>query len=441
MWPFDRKVPGTPRAAFDHQRIYDELHGGAGPGGMSSAAAAWRERVGTKFNEVDSLITETMRKVNPVWQGQAAEAFTSALSPMAQFVRDAKAVSESMAQAVSDQTNHFTAVRDSMPAPVKVTATDNVFSRGWNHLWGDKTDAEKQEEAAQQNSDAARALYMRYTESTESTTTSLAPYPVAPKVTVDTSDQTTTSHDNRIDYPGTSDHWARRGGDDSDRPTYTRPTYYERPVDHRPQDEQNQFPNQRPPGGGAVVDPLGSRPLPGDEPALVSKQSVVPPTGPTPPPPPVVPPGGPTPVGGPPPGFGPVPFSGPGGFGPRGGFSGGGTPGGGLPGGRFGGVGGGPGGVPGGPGGPGGPGQGGPLGRGGFAGAGMPGQGPVGFGPQGSAAPGRPGAPGTAGAPGMAGARPGGQGGEDSEHENKYVQPTDEHWGDGRRVAPPVIGG
>ncbi|SHH01238.1 PPE domain-containing protein [Streptoalloteichus hindustanus] len=437
MWPFDRKVPGTPRAAFDHQRIYDELHGGAGTGGMSNAAAAWRERVGARFNEVDQLITETMKKVSPIWQGQAAEAFTSGLSPMAQFVRDAKSVSESMAQVVSDQTNHFTAVRDSMPAPVKVTATDNVFSRGWNHLWGDKTDAEKQEEAAQQSSDAARALYTRYTDSTESTTTNLASYPAAPKVTVEAGDQTTSSHNNRIDYPQTSDHRGRTGDDNAYRPVDARPFGSERPVEPRPF-EQNHFQdNSRPPGGGNTnVDPPRARPLPGDDPALVNKQSIIPAPGPTPPPPPpVFPPGGPAPVGGPPPGFGPGPFPGPrpgpGGFGPRGGFPGGGSASGGFAGGRPGGVGGGPGG----------PGQGGgPLGRGGFAGAGMPGQGPAGFGPQGASAPGRPGAPGTAGAPGMAGGRSG-QGGEDAEHENKYVQPTDEHWGDGRKVPPPVIGG
>jgi hypothetical protein len=34
-----------------------------------------------------------------------------------------------------------------------------------------------------------------------------------------------------------------------------------------------------------------------------------------------------------------------------------------------------------------------------------------------------------------------GQGDEDKEHTSKYLEPTDEYFGDERMVAPPVIGG
>ena len=59
-------------------------------------------------------------------------------------------------------------------------------------------------------------------------------------------------------------------------------------------------------------------------------------------------------------------------------------------------------------------------------------------------AAGAPGARGAAGAPGAGmlgaggGAARGGE--EDQEHTTKYVEKTDDHWGDGRVVAPPVIG-
>jgi hypothetical protein len=34
-----------------------------------------------------------------------------------------------------------------------------------------------------------------------------------------------------------------------------------------------------------------------------------------------------------------------------------------------------------------------------------------------------------------------GEGGDDLEHTSKYLQPSDEYFGDGTMVAPPVIGG
>jgi hypothetical protein len=33
-----------------------------------------------------------------------------------------------------------------------------------------------------------------------------------------------------------------------------------------------------------------------------------------------------------------------------------------------------------------------------------------------------------------------GEGGEDQEHQSKYLVPTDDHFNDQRMVAPPVIG-
>ena len=40
----------------------------------------------------------------------------------------------------------------------------------------------------------------------------------------------------------------------------------------------------------------------------------------------------------------------------------------------------------------------------------------------------------------MAGAGAARRGEEDQEHPTKYLEKTDDHWGDGRTVAPPVIG-
>jgi len=62
--------------------------------------------------------------------------------------------------------------------------------------------------------------------------------------------------------------------------------------------------------------------------------------------------------------------------------------------------------------------------------------------PAAGTAAGTPGARGAGGAPGagMAGAGATRRGEEDQEHVTKYLEKTDDHWGDGRAVAPPVIG-
>jgi hypothetical protein len=63
-----------------------------------------------------------------------------------------------------------------------------------------------------------------------------------------------------------------------------------------------------------------------------------------------------------------------------------------------------------------------------------------GFGPGGAAA--GAGGRGAAGAGGMGGGHGAkGEGGDDLEHSSKYLQPSDEYFGDGTMVAPPVIGG
>jgi hypothetical protein len=95
--------------------------------------------------------------------------------------------------------------------------------------------------------------------------------------------------------------------------------------------------------------------------------------------------------------------------------------------------------------GPGGAAAAGAFGPGGAAGqlgesAGRAGGGAGGFGPGGAGAAGGRGAGGAGGMAGGAGGAKG-EGGDDLEHTSKYLQPSDEYFGDGTMVAPPVIGG
>src|SRR5215471_11514451 len=131
MWPFDSEVAGEAHAEFDHKTIYQQLHSGTGPGGLSDSVASWQSDIGGQFDETHSLITAGLKKASAVWEGASADAMHSDVAPMAQFVLDAKDVSHTVAQSTQDQASHFTDVKNKMPPPVDVTSTDSWLSRGW----------------------------------------------------------------------------------------------------------------------------------------------------------------------------------------------------------------------------------------------------------------------------------------------------------------------
>lgn len=401
MWPFDREVAGDAHAAFDHKTIYQQLHTGTGPGGLSTSVASWQSDIGGQFDETHSLITAGLKKASAVWEGVAADAMQADVAPMAQFVLDAKDVSHAVGQSTQDQASHFTDVKNKMPPPVDVTATDSWLSRGWSHLTGGQTDAEAQEQQALAASDHAAALYSDY-RNNSTTATTVTSYPTVPKSNgIDAAPAQQSG--GPIPYKPTQPGPVSHGTSGPMQPNDFRTQQPVAPVNHDapPVDTQPPTTIQHVPVGGPPSGPPGGMP-PGGEP-------IRPPGGGTPP---IDPIGfyGPPSGGGP--GGGADGYSSAGGsrngspgFGARGGASTGGTSN-----------------VP---------------GRGGSAGAG-----PLEETEPGGRPGGAPGRPGTAGTPGMGGpaGRGKGKGEEDQEHLNKFMEPTDEHWGTGEKTVPPVIG-
>jgi hypothetical protein len=425
MWPFDSKTSGHPHAAFDHQKIYSQLQSGIGPSGLSTAVGDWQTQVAAAFDRAHTHLTDMANKIDPVWQGEAAEGFRDSTTPLVDFVDAAKTVSQSMGNTTGSQADHFAAVKNSMPAPVKVTATDSALSRGFHDLFGGTTDAEDQEQDALNKSDEAARIYADYHDNSTSNTASLPEYPVAPQTT------NVTVHD-----PGVT----------------------EGSIEYKHEPTQPMGPDPRTGANG----PRTGSPVPGAQPfqhgagdpgqQTTNTSSVAPlPT----PQPPIVDPG--LDLRAPhmiapwtPPGYDQPnpPFVGAPGLGPIGGdqdrFGGGSRSGRGPAG--FGGAEGeeslgsdrgGPGARRPGTAGPGGgPRSEGP-GRGGTAaGVGFEAEGT----PQARMGTGAPGRPGASGAPGMGASGSRSRSEEDSEHHTKYLIPTDEHWDQGPPVAPPVIG-
>ncbi|SDP88333.1 PPE-repeat protein [Actinopolyspora xinjiangensis] len=424
------------RVGFHHQQKYQEIHGGSGTGTMSESVDLWRRSIAGDFEEVEGLLDDAARQAGVAWEGKAAEAHGDSLGPLSQFVRDANEVSQRVGGSTEDQVNNFARVRDTMPEPKKVTATDNWLEKGGAALFGTETDLQRQEQEAAERAREAKRVYDDYQADSSATTASLPRYPDAPKLNVSSgsengSGQGRTTVDMSGTDPDGSGSGGLAGGGGSAGSGY--PDYSSSGVAAGSGSGAGNSAGD----GGSPSGTGGSGA--GDSYSPSGSESAWSPSS-----------GGSAPV----PGAGGSGVSGGaggsgtgsgGGFGAVGGIGAGSGSGGSRSGG-YGSGGRGAGGYRGGYG-SGGYGSGGP-GSGSGSGQTPGGRSGVGAGPGArtpSSTGGAVGGSGTAGGRGampMGGARGAGNGEEDEEHENKYTVPTDEAWEglDLPRTAPPVIG-
>lgn len=393
--------------------------------------------------EIGTLINKAVTDSGAMWGGAAGDAMRSSTSPMATWADLTGTSAQSGSDAVAEISSAFRAAQNSVQEPVEVPDKPwyNDFSP-WDTDYDDAVDKSQGVDEANMrviNAYADRTNYATSNmptfeapaDSTAEIDDGTTPPPPPPKSINElgqnphfTTNQNTSStsnnntvgsneHVSSFDPPGTGDP-SQTGGPGKDGDTNTSGN-----DDGTTKPSEVNDPN-RPPVGTPTRPPVGTPGGIGD-PAVGGL-----PFGPNDPRNPANKLGG-----------------GPGG--PGGGRGGGGTGGGGG-GSSRGGLGGGLGGGAGAGGiGKGGFGPGGAAAAagqfGGAAGEGAGRAGAGGFGPGGAAGAGGRGAAG-AGAGGMGGGHGAkGEGGDDLEHSSKYLQPSDEYFGDGTMVAPPVIGG
>ncbi|MDX3662837.1 PPE domain-containing protein [Streptomyces sp. ID05-26A] len=423
------------------ETIYKWFENGKGPGQSTTPTAqSWRN-LATGHGDVAQLIEKAVRDSGAAWEGSAGDAARGGTSPLATWATvtgDSASQAGESADAVG---NAYVNAKNAMSMPP--TVPDKPFLNDWRPWDTDYDKAlEKNQEVSEQNVRAFNQYADAVTASTNNQPTFISP--TADDANVE---QGPPDGKYRIDEvgpngknpppigsnppPGSGDRsgggdtnlsgWkppGTGGGDDTGTSGVNDPRFTPPPTDTgrprpdigvpiSPPDGVYNPNDPRRPGG--PLDPNNPRNRPGG------------PNGPNGP--------GGRGIGGPP-----------------------GGPGGGAGGGR-GGGGGGIGGPPGGPGGGGlggaaaAKGMGGPGGMGGnFGGAaGVAGSGAGGgFGPAGAGAAGAAGRGGAAGmgAGGMGAGGQRGEGGDDAEHKSaSYLQETEDIFGDGTMVAPPVIGG
>ncbi|WP_345238659.1 PPE domain-containing protein [Saccharopolyspora hordei] len=399
--------------AFDHPKIYGEVESGPGVAAASRAAANWREQVSATFGEADADLDQVLKKFDVVMEGAAGEQAKTAVTPLAQDTRQSVEVAAQVGAVIEQQAQGSADFKHKFPPPHQVPP-DNI---GWMDYvnpisYGTKTGVRAAHEEIHAKVDTqAREQYTAYTQDSNGRVNTVQHFAPPPRFDADVTPAATTPV-SKVDQPSTgytSTSTMPSGQSQvshaSSTPSPSTPT----PTGHSPVNPVSPTPAAPAESGSAWATPpaAGGAPLPG---------TAVP---------------TPAPAGGGLVGGAVIPPSG----------SGTGTPAPGT-GGRTGtGVGTGTGrGVTPGPGAGvrGGPGAG-VLGGGGRSGTGVPGTTGSATAAGGSAARGGPGGPG--GVAGAAG-RGRGEGEEDKDHENKYVEENSELFEDLGlpKTAPPVFG-
>ncbi|MFS8099386.1 PPE domain-containing protein [Lentzea alba] len=411
------------------EMVYKWFDAGKGPSQSTSPTAqAWRD-LSTGHTEVSRLIEQAVKDSGASWEGAAADQARGKTSPLATWA-DVTGLSATEAGKTSDAVGQaYVDAKYKMAKAPEVP--DKPFLNDWKPWTTDYDEAvEKNQQVNEQNMRAFTQYGDAVVASTNNMPIFISPDPNDAKMVDDGGGK----KPGKVDPPGTGDPYTPPGGgdklgttgvgDDTTTSGWKPPTTGTgddtNPSRFDPNDPRNRppgfdpnDPRNRPPGTNDPGIPPGGRWDP-NNPNDPRNRGRFDPNDPR------NRPGGPN-----------GPGSGRGGGG-GGGGAGGGRGAGGLGGAAAAGLGKGPGGMG--------------SGFGGAAGVGAAGEGAGrggagGFGPGGAGAAGRGGAAGM-GAGGMGAGAGKGQGDEDKEHKSaSYLQETEDIFGDGTMVAPPVIGG
>ncbi|MEU6128333.1 PPE domain-containing protein [Saccharopolyspora sp. NPDC047091] len=150
------------KVGFNHPVTYKEIHEGAGSEPMHEGARAFKEDIATRLQNATQLLDDANREANVAWEGKAAEQHGNSLKPMTSFLATTQVTSVAAGDSVERQVNAFTTVRDGMPEPKEVTATDSLLEKGGAWLVGSETDLQQQEREATEAAEAAKQTYETY---------------------------------------------------------------------------------------------------------------------------------------------------------------------------------------------------------------------------------------------------------------------------------------
>ncbi|MBA8827030.1 hypothetical protein FHX42_004414 [Saccharopolyspora lacisalsi] len=226
-WLFGQdEEPSRAQANFDHQKIYEQWQSGPGVSSMSQAAGEWRDKVSAKFDDAHGELDRVLKDCEVAVDGAAGERMRSSVTPLKRATEESIEVASQVGSTVEQQAQASADFKHSFPEPYEVPSS-NI---GWaDYLspvsYGMKKGVHAQHE---ENHDAvaaeARRQYDGYTAASNDRTTGVRHFSPVPKFSGDVSQaqvrQVGTVSTETGTQPGTGDGSAstyRTSDDDSGR--------------------------------------------------------------------------------------------------------------------------------------------------------------------------------------------------------------------------------
>ncbi|MCP2261375.1 hypothetical protein LX15_005099 [Streptoalloteichus tenebrarius] len=217
-WESALDQEGTHWEGMSHQKI-NEMFARAQLDGLSDARELLAEGSGVAghFDRAAQLVSDALRQANAVWEGAAADAMCSGVSPLVRHALTAKEHTQLVCDAVWNQIQYVSSTVYALPQVVDVPLVTTKLTTSPYVFVLQRLDQEVMEALAREAEETARAVARSYSNATRANTASLPIFEEAPRVT---SEVTADDHRPRA----TVDEWgsveARR---DTDRTRDQRP--------------------------------------------------------------------------------------------------------------------------------------------------------------------------------------------------------------------------
>ena len=171
-------------SGYSHEELYEQINAGPGPKASHASMERW-QGVSAALTEINAELHAGVLKSGATWEGAAAEQARGGMNPLAAWADDARTGAEDMRTSAELQADYIAKARADMPPPVKVTAEEpNLLVSALTNLVGGQTDFEVQEKAKNAAEQRAREVMTTYASSTVTNTSTLGQFHQPPQLVI-----------------------------------------------------------------------------------------------------------------------------------------------------------------------------------------------------------------------------------------------------------------
>ncbi len=113
---------------YSHQYVWDTVQGGPGVGAAQNTVDSWG-RAQQRLTEIDGTLAAALNSITGQWEGIAADATRTGLTPLGVWVADAAARASTGATSLVEQADQVAWVRNNLPPPPRqpTALDDQIF--------------------------------------------------------------------------------------------------------------------------------------------------------------------------------------------------------------------------------------------------------------------------------------------------------------------------